>query len=171
MTKQLCLECIEAEEKTGIDISRLLERLTSIKGKSLSHSETIYLCLSLCCCYSNLQIAYRLSKHRFPTLEELSSCADIKRIERNLKSEMSDRINAYIKVMMNVESDKRRPSWLNIIEFLNNNGYKKTQVVSKASLNTKQEFFLLCEGNKLPEEIIEILKQHGMHTLIIKRLI
>jgi hypothetical protein len=169
MTRQ-CLECIEAEEKTGIDISRLLERLTSIKGKSLSDSETIYLCLSLCC-YSNLQIAYRLSKHRFPTLEELSSCADIKRIERNMKSEMSDRINAYIKIMMNVESDKRRPSWLKIIEFLNNNGYKKTQAMSKASLNTKQEFFLLCEGNKLPEEVIEILKQHGMRTLILKKVI
>jgi hypothetical protein len=166
MTEQLCVECIEAEKKSGIDISLLLSRLTSIKGQELSNSEIIYLCLSLCR-YGNSQIAYRLYKHKMPSLEDLVAYNDLKRIERNMKSEMSSRVNYYVKRLMDLDIEKRKPSWSNVIEFLKKTGYEKKSTVSQNPSITQQKFFILCEGdqNKTLEEISDILRKHGLCTL------
>jgi hypothetical protein len=166
MTKQLCIECIEAEEKSKIDISLLLSQLTSIKEQKLSDSEIVYLCLSLCR-YSNCQIAYRLYKHKMPSLEDLAVCNDLKRMERNMKSEMSSRVNYYVKRLMGLDVDKRKPSWSNVIEFLKDNGFEKKSTVSPNTSITPQKFFILCEGdhNKTLEEISDILRKHGLCTV------
>ncbi|MBD2038237.1 hypothetical protein H6F76_25115 [Leptolyngbya sp. FACHB-321] len=169
MNKQLCPECIEAEKKSGIDIVRLLERLTLIKGNQLSDSEITYLCLSLYG-YSNCQIAYKLRNHKIPSPQELALCKDIKRIERNMKSEMSDRVNSYIKELLGLEREKRKPAWLKVIHFLKKNGYTALHA-REIILNSKQEFFILCEGDKSQEEVNEMLRACGMRTITIRRVL
>ncbi|WP_341525354.1 hypothetical protein WKK05_22490 [Nostoc sp. UHCC 0302] len=62
MEIQLCSICKQTEEKTGIDIGLLLEKLSSVKGKELSEYEKKYLCLSLAS-YTTAQIAYFMYKH------------------------------------------------------------------------------------------------------------
>lgn len=165
MVKPLNLRCIEeAEEKSGIDMQYLLENLASIKGNKLTEREIIYLSLSLSG-YVNSYIAYVLYRHKLPTLEELKVCKDIERIEQNMKSDMSKTVNIYVKELMALNPDTNKPRWSKVIDFLNKNGYKKETMLRSNSLELETPKLMIYEGDKIPIEIIESLKQNGIHNV------
>lgn len=165
MAKPLDLGCIdEAEKKLGIDIQRLLKKLALIKGNELTAREIIYLCLSLSG-YSNSYIAYTLYKHKLPTLEEIKLCDALKRMEQNMKSDMSKTVNIYIKEFMGLDADTHKPRWSKVIKFLNKNGYQKKSVLRRDTLELESPQFMIYEGDKIPLEIIESLKQNGIHNV------
>jgi nicotinic acid phosphoribosyltransferase len=165
MGKPLDLTCIdEAEEKSGIDMQRLLENLALIKGNELTEREIIYLSLSLSR-HINSYIAYVLYRHKFPTLEDLKVCKDIERIEQNMKSDMSKTVNIYVKELMGLNPDTNKPRWSKVIDFLNKNGYKKKTVLRSDGLEVEPQRLMIYEGDKIPTEIIESLKQNGIHNV------
>jgi hypothetical protein len=172
--------CLAAQEKSGIDLRRLLLDLSKIKQefyphtKSLSDSETQYLCLSLSR-YSQAQIAYYFYKHKIPTAEELKNCEDIQRLTKNLNSEMSSRIHKYLKILMNIEEDERKPSWRKIIDFLSQSDRyyladRSTTVITRLSVLIEIESSQLIDLDAI-QQLNELLKQHGIKNIKISEFI
>jgi len=123
----LCPECLQFQKNTGIDIQQFLQKLTAIKqkyvkyNKTLSPQEVEYICLSLSG-YRKEQIAFYFYKRReIPNQEELNRWDDKskKTKVKQLNSDMSPTIHKYVNELMGVD---RFPSWVRVIEFLQNKG-------------------------------------------------
>ncbi|MBE9128554.1 MULTISPECIES: hypothetical protein [unclassified Coleofasciculus] len=159
MNRQLCLECREAEEESGIDINRLLNELALIKGKGhpteLSEKETLYLCLSLCGC-SNSETAYRYYLDRKPNEEELACQDYIKRLRRNMNAEMSDKVNGYIKELMGIEANKYKPTWSKVRQFLSSHGYARPQNSPQVQPKDMRKAVMIVE---LQEIVVEDVRK------------
>ncbi|PSB53473.1 hypothetical protein [Chamaesiphon polymorphus] len=164
---------LEAQEKSGIDLRQLQSDLIKIKqefyphSKMLSDTEMQYLCLSLAR-YSQGQIAYYFYKHKIPSAEELKTCEDLQRLTRNLNAEMSSRIHKYLKRLMNMKDNERKPSWKKIIDFLRQSERYKlphtSTVITKLSVLIEIESFQSIDRNHI-QQINELLKQHGIENI------
>ena len=126
----LCQQCLQFQKNTGINIEQFLQKLTAIKqkyvkyNKPLSPQEIEYICLSLSG-YSKGQIAFYFYKRReIPNQEELNKWDDkSKKMKiKQLNSDMSPSIHKYVNEFMGVD---RFPSWVRVIEFLQNKGYDR----------------------------------------------
>jgi hypothetical protein len=176
----LCPNCLEAQVKSGLDLRRLLLDLNKIKqefypqSKSLSDTEIQYLCLSLSR-YSQGQIAYYFYKHKIPSAEELENCEDLHRLTRNLNSEMSSRIHKYLKRLMDMAEDERKPSWKKIIDFLQQSDRyhlspSLTRVITKLSVLIEIESSQSLDRNQI-QQLNDLLKQHGIENIKISKFI
>lgn len=170
----LCPKCLEAQAKSGIDLNRLLLDLSKIKQefyphtKSLSDTETQYLCLSLSR-YSQGQIAYHLYKHKIPSPEQLKNCEDIQRLIRNVNAEMSSKVHKYLKILMNIKKEGRKPSWRKIIDFLQHSDRynltnSSTRVITKLSVLIEVESSQSIDRNQI-QQLNDLLKQHGIENI------
>ena len=177
---RLCDNCLEAQAKSGIDLSRLLLDLSKIKqefypqSKSLSVTETQYLCLSLSR-YSQGQIAYYFYKHKIPSLKELTDCGDIQRLIRNVNAEMSSKVHKYLKILMDIEKGERKPSWKKVIDFLRcSNRYNlannSTRVITKLSVLIEVESSQSINHDYI-QQLKDLLKQHGIKNIKISEFI
>ncbi|MEG3909636.1 hypothetical protein QT979_17370 [Microcoleus sp. w2-18bC1] len=177
--KELCQECVEAEEKSALDLARLLKELGDIKrnffpeSKELSDNEIIFLCLSLCS-YSIGQIAYYFTNHKIIMPEELLAEPALKKMINNINSEMSKRISPYLKKLLDLPDDKykRRPGWSEIIRILKERGYTKisqTPLKNEKKDDNNKGFFLL-EGNITLEEMAEIFHKNGKPDIKIRKI-
>jgi hypothetical protein len=176
----LCHNCLLAQEKSRIDLRRLLSDLSKIKqefyphSKSLSDNEIQYLCLSLAR-YSQGQIAYYFYKHKIPSAEELKDCDDIQRLTRNLNSEMSSRIHKYLKRLMNIKENERKPSWRKVIDFLQQTDRyhladASSTIITKLSvlIEIESSQSIDLDGIRL---LNDLLKQHGIENIKISKFI
>jgi hypothetical protein len=164
---------IEAQEKSGIDLRRLRSDLSKIKqefyphSKMLSDTEMQYLCLSLAR-YSQGQIAYYFYKHKIPSAEELENCEELPRLIRNVNSEMSSRIHKYLKKLMNMRDDERKPSWKKVIDFLQQSDRYKlphtSTVITKLSVLIEIESVRSLDRDRI-QQINDLLKQHGIENI------
>lgn len=176
--KELCSKCMEAEEKSALDLGRLLEKLADVKRnffpntEELSKNEIIFLCLSLSL-YSIGQIAYFFAKHKIIQKEELFAEPDLKRMINNVNAEMSKRISLYLKKLLGLSDDERRPSWPEIIRKLKELDYtKKPQLpLNNEKKDDNNKVSLLIEGNITLEELAEILRKNGKPDIKIRRII
>ncbi|BAY26616.1 hypothetical protein NIES2100_64320 [Calothrix sp. NIES-2100] len=166
--ESLCPECLEAQKSSGIDVKRLLLELAQCKSKYHRHSQELsdkeikYLCLSLSR-YSKGEIAYYFYRHKIPNSQELEACEDIERWRKNLNAEMSTRINRYIKRLMNlIDENQRMPSWKDIIEFLENSGYK----ISPSCTSQKQLARMLVESDISVDELNALVQNRGFNIKI-----
>ncbi len=176
----LCQNCLEAQSRSGIDLRRLLSDLSKIKQefyphtKSLSDTEIQYLCLSLSR-YSQGQIAYFFYKHKIPDFDELTNCKDLQRLIKNLNAEMSSRIHKYLKKLMNIELDARKPSWKKVIDFLQQfDRYYLADRPSKVA--TKLSVLIEIESSQSIDldsihQINDLLKRHGIENIKISKFI
>lgn len=161
---KLCQECKEAEEKAMLDINCVLEKLTSTKGRELSDLETRYLCLYLRGC-SWYEIALRIYHYKEPTLEEIQKQNNaIKKQAANLRSEMSDRVNRYIKESMGVNEKNRIPSLQKIVDFF------RHECRPLSNDPQPEKFFILVKGKKTKSEILEALKRIEVDVELIKKI-
>jgi hypothetical protein len=173
MNRQLCLECREAEEESGIDINRLLHELALIKGRGhpteLSDKETLYLCLSLCGCSSS-ETAYRYYLGRKPNEEELAGQDYIQRLRRNMNAEMSDKVNGYIKELMGIETNKYKPSWSKVRQFLISNGYARPQNSPQSQQKNVRKAVMIVEVKQsVVEEVRKTLEeQYGININVLQ---
>jgi hypothetical protein len=166
--ENLCPECLEAQQISGIDVKRLLLQLTKFKceyypqSQELSDKEIRYLCLSLSR-YSKGEIAYYFYRHKIPTIQELAACENIERRVKNLNSEMSNRIHRYIKQLMNLtDKNKRLPSWKDIIAYLEESGYK----IAQTCTSEKQVNLMLLESDISADQLQSLLQKNGFHSKI-----
>jgi hypothetical protein len=172
--------CLEAQEKSGIDLRRLLSDLNKIKkefyprSKSLSDTEIQYLCLSLSR-YSKGEIAYYFYRHKIPSAEELKNCEDLKKLTRNLNSEMSSRIHKYLKKLMDIEENKRKPSWKKIIDFLHqgdqynlSNSLRETTTKLSVLIEIDNSQLIVLDGI---QELKALLRKHGIENFRISEFI
>lgn len=169
MCDSLCYECLETEEKTGLDIVCLLNRLSQIKSISskrkltLTKREKIYLCLWLIG-YSNYYIAFKLTKEREPSFQELSNPElEILRKKRNLEAEMSKSVKPWIRNLIGLDEEERTPHFSSAIRYL-----KEESICQKSQIKyevVKQKFYIIVEGDdpraKL-QKIIETLRERGI---------
>lgn len=170
----------EAEEKTALDLDRLLEKLADVKRnffpntEELSDNETIFLCLSLSS-YSIGQIAYFFSKHKIIPKEELFAEPALKSMIKNINPEMSKRISLYLKNLLDLPDGKyqRRPAWSEIIRMLKERGYrKKTKIpLNNEKKDDDNKALLMLEGNITLEELADILRENGKPDIKIRRII
>jgi hypothetical protein len=165
---------LEAKTKSGIDIDRLIRDLVKIKqefypqSKSLSDKEAEYLCLSLSH-YSQGQIAYYFHRHKLVDRRELERWEDLERSIGNLNSEMSLRINKYLKILMNFDEKDRKPSWKKIIDFLQqseryNLSQRSNRVTTKLSVTIEIDTTQPLSIGSI-EQFNELLKQHGVEKI------
>jgi hypothetical protein len=166
--------CLESQTKTGIDIDRLIRDLVKIKqefypqSKSLSDKEIQYLCLSLSR-YSQGQIAYYFYRYKIVSRQELEQWADLERSIDNLNSEMSLRMNKYLKVLMKIDERERKPSWKKIINFLQQS--ERYNLLQRSSRVTTKLSVLIEIDTTQPlsigsiEQLNELLKQHGIENI------
>jgi hypothetical protein len=165
MKSELCCECTNAEEKSGLDINFLLERISSYKNENngqLSSKDILYICLCICL-YPKSLIAYRIYQHKMPkTPEDLANWKERNQKVKNLNSEMSDRAHFWIKSMMGIEGNYQRINWPEFINFCKKNGLKKEQsnfvnrIQKRKSLN-QQKKILILSGDP---ESLERLNQY-----------
>jgi len=176
--QELCPECIEAEEKSALDLVRLLEKLADVKRnyfpntEKLSENEIVFLCLSLSS-YSIGQIAYFFARHKIIPKEELFAEPALKSMIKKINPEMSKRISLYLKKVLDLPDRKyeRRPAWPQIIRMLKERGYTKK---SPTPLNNKKKAddnkaLLIVEGNITVEELADILRKNGKPDIKIHR--
>lgn len=176
--QELCPECIEAEEKSALDLVRLLEKLADVKRQyyprteELSPNEIRFLCLSLCS-YSIGQIAYFFKNHKIPKYEDLLAEPDLKKMINNVNPEMSKRISLYLKKLLDIFDYERRPSWHEIIRRLKELGYtKKSQLpLNNEKKDDNNKVCLLIEGNITLEEVAEIFRKNGKPDIKIRKII
>jgi hypothetical protein len=160
----------QAQSKSGLDLQKLIRDLSDIKRQEhpksrgiLTESEKIYLYLSLSR-YSKGTIAYRISKHRFPTEQELREWLEIDKSINNLRAEMANSIHKYIKQILDLSSfNTKIPSWKIVIEKLKTRNYG-LDYINKIE-NTRQ-IRLIIRNNLTSEQLKEILEQSGINVII-----
>lgn len=165
MKSELCFECTDAEEKTGLDINSVLARISSYKNEKdgqLSSKDILYICLCICL-YTKETIAYRIYRHEMPrTSEDLANWKELNQKVKNLNSEMSNRAHFWIKTMMGIEGNYQRINWQKFILFCHQKGLKKEKsnfverLQKTKKLNSKKRLFILSGE---PENL-ERLKQY-----------
>jgi len=161
---ELCQECREAEEKAKLDINCVLGKLKSKKGRELSDLEARYLCLYLRGC-SWYEIAFRIYRYKIPMLEEIQKQdKEIQRQAANLRSEMSDKVNLYIKESMGVNAGNRIPSLQKVVDFF------RDECKPISNHPQPEKFFMLVKGKKSKSEIIDALKRIGVDVETIMRI-
>jgi nitric oxide reductase activation protein len=179
-SNNLCQNCLDAQARSGIDLRRLLSDLSKIKQefypqtRSLSDTEIQYLCLSLSR-YSQGQIAYYLYRHKIPDSEELINCEDLQRLTKNLNSEMSSRIHKYLKKLMSIDLDARKPSWKKVLEFLQQSdryylAERPSRIATKLSVLIEIESSQSFDLDSI-KQLNELLKRHGIENIKISKFI
>lgn len=169
MCDSLCQECLETEEKTGLDMVCLLNQLAKIKGgetpRQLSNRERKYLCLWLSG-YSNYYIAFKLTKKEEPNFRQLSNQElEILKKQRNLLVDMSKSVNAYIKNLIGSDEEDRVPHCSSAIRYLQENHICQT-AQAKHEL-VRRRLYITVKGVDNPEaalqKIIETLRERGIN--------
>jgi hypothetical protein len=165
---------LEAQARSGIDIDRLIIDLVKIKqeffpqSKSLSDKETEYLCLSLSR-YSQGQIAYYFYRRKIVSVRELEQWADLERSIGNLNSEMSLRVNKYLKMLMKIDERARKPSWKKIVDFLQQS--ERYNLSQRSSRETTKLSLIIEIDTTQPlsigsiDRLNELLQQHGIANI------
>lgn len=168
MCNSLCFECLETEEKTGLDLVCLLNQLAKVKGKetpqNLSDKEKQFLCMWLSG-YSNYYITFKLAKFREPNFQELSNQElEILKKKKYLLADMSRSVIGYLKTLMCLDKDERVPHLSSIIRyFQEQNICQKSQVQHEL---VKRKLYITVKGVDDPQasmqKIIETLREQGI---------
>lgn len=171
MQDSLCQECLETEEKTGLDLVCLLNQLAKVKGgektaRQLSEKEKQFLCLWLSG-YSNYYITFKLTKFREPSFQELSNQElGILKKQKNLLADMSKSVNGYIKISIGLdEKEKERvPHCSSVIRY-----FQENNICQKAKAKhelVQRKLYITVKGVDDPEaalkKIIETLRERGI---------
>ncbi|HAZ46297.1 MAG TPA: hypothetical protein DDW76_03860 [Cyanobacteria bacterium UBA11369] len=153
-SNELCPECLEAEEKSKLDIHCVRSKLESVKKAKLDDWETRYLCLWLCS-VSSYEVAFRLYRSRRPTAKELNNTeADLEKLTQRLREDMSEKVHFYIKQLMGIqEKGKRIPTTSAVVLFFREEGCEKRPPDQKFNQDITL-FFGKCKG-KISKQKIE----------------
>lgn len=162
-------ECKKVEKFLEIDMISLLKRLEEIKGKKLSEREIQLLCLSFLGKeptdiaeeeYLDYYKTKLRDKYSDLTEEELKK----KTIDKNagdIRSTISKTLRKYIKEIIKQENnenseEKIEKSWLKIICWLRENGYKKHYRQEQSETELRKLTYL---GNLKHKDTIKLLER------------
>ncbi|MEG4495855.1 hypothetical protein QUB05_10430 [Microcoleus sp. F10-C6] len=144
-----CLECQEAEQRENLDINCILNKLKSVKQSQLSSREISYLCLCLCL-LSRYEKAFRMVRHKTPTIEEINTKdKNISKKGEHLSADMSKTVHLYIKQTMGIDEEKRLPPWPKVVSFFRDTGCKKNQQSPQQLEMQRFMFIVRVKGNKI----------------------
>lgn len=175
MKSELCSECIDAEKISHLDISSVLDRISSYKNENdgqLSKKDILYICLSLCL-YSKAVIAYRIYFHEMPkTPEDLANWKELSKKIKYLNSEMSHRSHFWIKNMMGVGETYKKINWLEFIKFCQKDGCKndETKSVCKPEKEKKilKQKLIMLSGSPSDIEKLKIYIKNNYQCKILQ---